>query len=363
MNGAALSFTGLEGSFVLEKPQVLWAFALLAACILFRFILDRGYRGRRGLGFFALFASPPIEVAGIEEAGGDSPGPEGGTPDGGSRAKTLRRRFRLSQIFFWLSLGCLIAALSGPRWGLRIVPEYRRGLDVVLALDLSRSMEARDTDVSRLERAAEIGRETVENIGGVRFGAAVSRGRGVLALPLTGDSEAALNFLAAAGASALTGSGTDLEALVDAAATAFSDSFPSRRVIVLLSDGEALSGALNEAVDRAILREITLAAVGIGSDEGAPVPLETGIPVISRRRPELLEKAAVKSGGIYIDGNSAGASRLLRSYLESLAFESGAGGGRTEKKPRWNLFVLAALLFFGASKCCLLARRDRHGEI
>jgi Ca-activated chloride channel family protein len=359
MKGAALSFTGLDGSFALEKPRALWAFAFLAAFILFRFILDRRYRGRRGLGLFALFAPPGLGAAGDLPA----PGPEGGNPAGRGRAKVLRRRYRLSRLFFWLSLGCLIAALSGPRWGLRIVPEYRRGLDVVLALDLSRSMEALDTGLSRLERAAEIGRETVENMGGVRFGAAVSRGRGVLAVPLTSDSEAALSFLAAAGASALTGSGTDLEALVDAAATAFSDSFPSRRVIVLLSDGEALSGVLNEAVDRAILREITLAAVGIGSDEGAAVPPETGVPVISRRRPEVLENAAIKSGGIYIDGNSPEAPRLLRSYLESLAFESGAGGGRTEKKARWNLFVIAALLFFGASKYCLLTRRDRHGEI
>jgi Ca-activated chloride channel family protein len=352
MNGAAVSLAGLDGSFVLEKPRALWAFAFLAAFILFHFILDRRYRGRRGLGFFSLFAPP-----GIGAAGEDFP-----LPEGGGRAKTLRGRYRLSHLFFWLSLGCLIAALSGPRWGLRIVPEYRRGLDVALALDLSRSMEARDFGISRLERAAEIGRETVENMDGVRFGIAVSRGRGTLAVPLTGDREAALSFLAAAGASALTGQGTDLEALVDAALSAFSDSFPSRRVIVLLSDGEALSGVLNEAVDRAVLREITLAAVGIGSGEGAPVPPETGIPVISRRRAEVLENAALKSGGIYIDGNSAEAARILRSYLESLAFESEAGGGRSEKKPRWNLFVIAALFFFGASKYCLLTRRDRHGE-
>jgi Ca-activated chloride channel family protein len=363
MNGAPLSLAGPEGSFALERPRALWALALLAVLILFRLILDRRYRG---LGFFALFAPP-----GIEPAGGDSPvsGAEGGRAGGGSRAKILRRRYYLSHIFFWLSLACLVAALSGPRWGLRIVPEYRRGLDVALALDISRSMELEDTglsrdmelgdiSLSRLERAAEIGRELVENMGGVRFGVAVSRGRGVLAVPLTGDTEAALSFLAAAGASALTGSGTDLETLVDAAADAFTDFFPSRRVIVLFSDGEALSGSLNEAVDRAMLREITLAAVGIGSDGGAPLPFE---PVISRRRPETLRNAAIKSGGIYIDGNSAEAPRLLRSYLESLAFESGTGGGRTEKKTRWNIFVMAALFLFGASKYCLLTRRDRRG--
>ena len=359
MNGA------VDGSFALEEPRALWLFALLALFILLRLVLDRRYRG---LGFFALFVSP-----GIGAAGEGSPGPAGGglrgaggkqgKTGGGSRAVTLRRRYRLSCTFFRLSAGCLIIAISGPRWGTRVVPEYRRGLDVALALDLSRSMEVRDTGPSRLERAAEIGRETVENMGGVRFAAAVSRGRGVLAVPLTSDSGAALSFLGGLGVSALTGSGTDLEALVDAAASAFSGALPSRRVIVLLSDGEALSGSLHEAVDRATLREIGLVAVGIGSDEGGPVPGENGDSVISRRRPEVLRNAAIKGGGIYIDGNTAEASRLLRSYLESLAFESGMTGGRTEKKARWNLFVMAALLFFGASKYCLLTRRDRRGEI
>jgi Ca-activated chloride channel family protein len=367
MNGAAVSFAGIDGSFILEKPQALWAFALLALLILFRLILDRRYRS---LEFFILFVAPGLEAAG---EGSPAPGPEGGglkdgagkrgKPGSESRAKTLRRRYRLSGTFFWLAMGCLIIAISGPRWGLSVVREYRRGLDVTLALDVSRSMEARDTGVSRLERAAEIGRETVENMGGVRFAAAVSRGRGVLAVPLTNDSGAALSFLAGAGASALTGSGTNLEALIDAAASAFSDSFPSRRAIVLLSDGEALTGSLYEAVNRATLREISLVAVGIGSDEGGPVPAETGVPVISRRRPEVLRDAATKSGGIYIDGNTAEAPQVLQSYLESLAFESGMTGGRTEKKARWNIFVIAALLFFGASKYGLLVRRDRHGEI
>jgi Ca-activated chloride channel family protein len=227
---------------------------------------------------------------------------------------------------------------------------------------LSRSLDAQDPILSRLERAAEIGRETVEYRGGIRFGAAVSRGRGVLAVPLTDDSEAVLSFLAGLGVPALTGSGTNLEALIDAAAAAFSDSFPSRRVIVLLSDGEALSGSLNEAADRAALRDISLAAVGIGSDQGSPVSAGTGDPVISRRRPEALRSAALKSGGIYIDGNGAEAPRILRAYLESLASESGEGGGRSEKRARWNLFVMAALFFFWVSKRCLLVRRDRRGE-
>ncbi|MDR0450500.1 MAG: VWA domain-containing protein [Treponema sp.] len=354
MNGAAVSFTGPDASFALENPRALWAFAVLAAFALIFLVLDRRYRGRRGLGFFALFAAPGLKPAG--QAAGEGaflPGPEEG-------AKALRGRYRLSSALFLLSLGCLVIAVSGPRWGLRLVPEYRRGLDVILALDVSRSMEAGDPGLSRLERAAEISRETVENMGGVRFGAALSRGRGVLALPLTGDSEAVLSFLAGLGSPALTGRGTNLESLVDAAAAAFSDSFPSRRVIVLLSDGEALSGSLNEAADRALLREISLAAVGIGSDEGDQLPDETDVPVVSRRRPQALRNAAVKSGGLYIDGNEAEAPRILRSYLESLASESGAEGGRTEKKPRWNLFVTAALFLFGASKCCLLTRRDRR---
>jgi Ca-activated chloride channel family protein len=281
---------------------------------------------------------------------------------GGSPA----RRYVYSGVFFGLFLACLLIALAGPQWGSRIVTEYRRGLDVVFALDLSRSMESRDVPagagtVSRLEQGLHIAHASVAGAGGVRFAAALGKGRGLLAVPLTGDTGTILRFFEGLSGSSLTGRGTNLEALVDAAASAFAVPFPSRRLIVLVSDGEALSGSLRGALERVRGEGISVTALGVGSDEGAPVPAasdEAG-EILSFRQAGVLRYAAERTGGIYIDGNGADAAALLAEHFRSLAPESGSPGPRREPKPRWDLFVIAAMLAFGASKLCMMKRRGR----
>jgi Ca-activated chloride channel family protein len=321
-------------SLTLDNPKVLFGLAALLIFIVLRVIRDRKYRG-----VIALFVG------------------EGG----------LWFRYRCSRCFFWLFLACLIVALSGPRWGSQTVTEYRRGLDAVLALDVSRSMEVRDVPVfpfSRLDRGLEISRLLAENSAGVRLGAAISRGRGILAIPLTDDTGAITSFLGGLGGFALSGRGTNLEALVDAAVSAFLDAFPTRRVIILISDGESLSGVLSDAIDRAVAADITFAVIGIGSEEGGLVPdtEPPEEPVISYRRTQILRNAAELGRGIYIDGNREDAAVVLGEYLQSLASESGTGGNRREGKPRWDFFVILALVSLGASKRCLLESRRRQAK-
>ncbi|MDR1862388.1 MAG: VWA domain-containing protein, partial [Treponema sp.] len=189
----------------------------------------------------------------------------------------------------------------------------------------------------------------------------------VLAVPLTYDSESVLNFLDSLGDFSVTGTGTNLESLVDAAAAAFRDDSPSRREIILFSDGEALSGSLEGAANRARSRGVTLSAVGLGSDEGGQVPagpgapdgflLSEGVPVISARRSDLLKRAAEKSGGFYADGNRDEAAQRAADYIRSLSAESALIGHRRESRPRWRLFVLLALASFGLSRLLSFSRR------
>jgi Ca-activated chloride channel family protein len=270
-----------------------------------------------------------------------------------------RLRLLWSKIFFRIFLACFITALAGPRWGLnRTAGEYRRGLDTVIAVDVSLSMEIEDAQspergvkMSRLERGLALARDAAAAVSGGRFAAAVSRGRGLVAVPLTWDNSAVFTFLEALDSSSLTGRGTNLESLIDAAAGAFHASFPSRKAILLVSDGESLSGSVKAAVDRCAAENISIAALGVGSDEGAPVPGQES--TISRRDAALLRMIADRSGGIYVDGSRADASDALASYLRSLAPESERPGNRRERKERWFLFIMAALLAFCASKLSL----------
>jgi Ca-activated chloride channel family protein len=316
---------GMNGNFGFDYPWVLCAFILFIPIVLF----DR----------FSRFGRRKRRLPGI-----------------------LRRRIILSIVFFRIFIACLIVALASPRWGIsREAGIYRRGLDAVIAIDVSRSMEIRDVpsfdpdgEMSRLERGLAIAREAAAALPGARFAAAVSRSRGMVTVPLTWDNEAVLSFLESLDGSSLTGRGTNLEALTDAAASAFQNSFPSRRVIVLVSDGEALSGSLKAAADRCAENEIMISALAMGSDAGGPVAGEEG--VISRRDFAFMRMIAERTGGVCIDGSREDAAAQLVSHLGSLAAENETGSGRRETKARWPLFVIAAIIAYGVSKFSRFAR-------
>jgi Ca-activated chloride channel family protein len=265
----------------------------------------------------------------------------------------LRRKIRASVIFFRIFTACIIIALAGPRWGTAAESgERRRGLDAVFAIDVSRSMDLRDaaadTGLSRLELGLSIAREAVLAFSGPRYAAAIGKSRGIVTVPLTWDNEAVLNFLESVDSSSLTGGGTNLESLVAAASGALQGSFSARQVIILISDGEALSGSFKDAVDRCAKDGIIIIALAMGSDEGRTVPEEN---VTSRRETAVMRMAAERTGGFYIDGSAEDSSRILADHLFSLAPETTGGhSSRSVPKDRRFMFIIIAIMAYGISK-------------
>jgi len=275
----------------------------------------------------------------------------------------LRKKMILSDLFFYLFLLLSAIGLLGPKWGMGYAPsEYRRGLDAVFAIDVSRSMDlrgeiagqSRAVSPSRLERGLTIAKESVTSVSGARFAAAIGRGRGYLSVPLTYDSEAALVFLDSIDASSMTGRSTNLESLIEAAADAFQSTSPARKVIILISDGETHSGVVRNAVNRCVRENIVLISVAAGSDEGQFILERPDDPesilVISRRDSFLMRGAAERTGGIYIDANRDDAPFLLSSHLLSLSQETGSTSRSKEPKQRRSLFVILSLIAYGISK-------------
>jgi Ca-activated chloride channel family protein len=283
--------------------------------------------------------------------------------------KNLRLKRSASRFFFMLFLCCALFALAGPRWGIgQSESEYRRMADIVIALDISRSMEVIDgqaedssaAGISRIERGLSIVKEAVKVLPGTRYAIAISRNRGIITIPLTWDNEAVLAFLDAAGAGySITGRGTNLESLLDTATEAFQAS-SFAKVILLVSDGEALSGSLSAAIGRCSRNSIAVTAIAVGSDEGGMVP---GDGILSLRDSRVMQMAARQTGGVYIDGNREDAARALVAYLrsfgppsievepsmENAGFETGS-----KAKAQWFIFLVLAIIAFGTSKLCLL---------
>jgi len=270
----------------------------------------------------------------------------------------LQKKLVFSVFFFRLFAALSIIALSGPRWGTGYaVSEYRRGLDTVFAIDVSRSMDIRDAQTgsaiqSRLERGLFIAKESAVSVPGARFAAVLGRSRGYLSIPLTYDNETLFNFLESVEISSVTGRSTNLESLVETAITAFQNASPAKKVIVLISDGESHSGVLRNAVNRCAEEGIIITTIAVGSDEGMSVPdlvNERG-GVISRRNVPVMRMAAERTAGIYIDASREDSAGLLSSHLLSLVQETKAVNGRTESKQRHTLFIILAIISYALSK-------------
>ena len=272
----------------------------------------------------------------------------------------LKRKLTISKIFFRIFLLCAIIALCGPRWGTADDRgEYRRQLDAVIAIDLSRSMETADMPDSRtrLEHGVEIIKETVSLMPENRYAVALGRSRGIIAVPLTYDNNAVLDLLDTLSGLSITGRGTNLETLLDAASLGFQDSQNTSKVIILVSDGESLSGSVLAAAKRCWENNITVIAVLTGSEEGGLVPESEEI--YSKADHENMNNIAARTGGLFIDGNNEDSSRILISYLRSFSSETRFTGNKINLKSHWYIFVLFAIISFVVSKAILLKPRMR----
>ncbi|GHU47985.1 aerotolerance regulator BatB [Spirochaetia bacterium] len=276
------------------------------------------------------------------------------------RARPSAALFLLSALFFVFSFNSLIIALSQPSWGYSLQPRYQRGADIVLALDLSRSMELEDAQnasatypVSRIEAGLLLIRDLLKapEVNNCRLAIALGKGRGLLAVPLTDDFEAIGNLVNGLKPTALSGTGTNLEALLDTALSAFDLSFPSQKSIILFSDGENLSGSLSAAAEKARSLGIPISCVGLGSMEGMTL-VSNDMPILSRLHQDSLEYLAELTEGIYTAGPAA-LPALLASPLFPHSGRLDMQNTQVMQKiptPRAHIFIVAGILFFILSK-------------
>lgn len=207
---------------------------------------------------------------------------------------------------FLAGLTCIAIALLGPRWGLQVVPMQKKQLDVIICLDVSRSMLANDAGMSRLDRAKDDIKRLIDNNAGGNLGLVTFAGDAKLACPLTDDLEFYRMVLDDVGIQSAPIGGTDLGKAIKAARNAFGPPLPRERAIILMTDGED-HGAT--AIDQAKLAHDdgeSVYCIGIGDDKrGALVPTssEPGHSYVMYHKQQVWSKldpqhlAAVASAG------------------------------------------------------------------
>jgi Ca-activated chloride channel family protein len=258
-----------------------------------------------------------------------------------------------SSLFFLLAVAFSILALAGFSWGQRSVEEDRSGLDVVVAVDVSRSMRATDGDeTSRIIEARETIRGLVQELPTARFGIVVFAGRALRAVPVTEDRVSVDSFIASLGTEVLSAQGTDLEAGLETAFAAFPEGANRNRVIVVLSDGEQHRGNPLRPAEVAGSAGVPVFTATFGSREGSTIPLadgsrltdERGNVVLTRANPEAMADIArvAESSSFRADGGDVFAPLLreIRGFEQRRERE----GFRLVPVPRYRLFLTAAVI-------------------
>lgn len=259
-----------------------------------------------------------------------------------------------------LAAAALGLSAAGPRWGLESVEEQTSSADLVLALDVSRSMLARDIPPNRLERTRVLARRVLRELPGDRIGMVAFAGRAYVLSPMTVDHGALQLYLDALDPEIVSQGGSSLAAaLRQAADLARGPQDAGRGVVLLVSDGEALedSEEVREAAARAARVGITIHTVGVGTAEGAPIP-EAGADdraasykrgpdgeiVITALNEDLLRDVAATTGGRYVRLGEAGATDAVLAALRGLERTEGDAQRRVRQKERYAWFVLLALV-------------------
>ena len=242
-----------------------------------------------------------------------------------SRGPSRRRRMVRDALTLAAVL-LILLTLARPQFGERPSAMGRTGRDLLVVLDLSRSMNAADVEQSRLAVAKQLVRDLLRASPGQRVGLVVFGGSAFLQLPLTGNYAAFQRFLDAASTDDLGDPATDLSNALTAANTAFEhDGERGYQTVLLVSDGESGTGDIGPVLNRLRQARIPVLAVGVGTTQGAPLPADSseapekwhrdniGRIVLSRLEEGDLRRAARETGGSYYQWSPAIAHDLSES--------------------------------------------------
>ncbi|MBK1834379.1 VWA domain-containing protein [Roseibacillus ishigakijimensis] len=266
----------------------------------------------------------------------------------------------------WLSLACgllgflfLILALAQPNAGEREVTSQVRGRNIIIALDVSRSMLVRDVAPDRLQATKTAVYEFLDRFPEERIGLLAFAGTAALQAPLTVDHNALRETLDQLDENNVPSGGSNLADAINLATQTFKETGQRTHGLIVFSDGELHEGELADAAFDAREAGVFVVTIGMGTREGDFVPDgeesdgrfrdREGRPVLSRLTPEPLQELAADTGGLYLEGIQNNFTESIDTVISRLdAFED---EGRVQRKPvpRFQWFLITAMLFFTAS--------------
>ncbi len=265
----------------------------------------------------------------------------------------------LKLMFFLLGITFLTLGLVNPKIGTKLETVKREGVDIVFAVDVSKSMLAEDIAPNRLEKAKRLVSEIINQLASDRIGIIAYAGQAFPQLPITTDYGAAKMFLQNMNTDMLTSQGTAINEAIDLATTYYDDEEQTNRVLFIISDGEDHSeGTTLNAVEDAVEAGIQIFTIGVGKNKGAPIPIKRngvveslkkdrqGEVVITKLNEVVLQDIASEGNGEYINGtNTDDAVEQIKEILIKMDKTEFEAKQFAEYKDQFQWFLGAGLLF------------------
>jgi Ca-activated chloride channel homolog len=272
----------------------------------------------------------------------------------------------MKRLLMLAALACMVTALAQPHVRGKETQVERRGIDVLIALDVSNSMLAKDIPPNRLEKAKLELAGLVDTLKGNRLGVIAFAGEAVIQCPLTLDRGAVKMFLSSADPNLLTFQGTDLGKALGASLQAFQDKGKDSKALIMLTDGEDHGKETMQWVKKAKEAGVRVFTIGIGTPDGATLADERGgikkdrggNVVLSKLGEARLKEIAKETGGVYFRSTKGDLeSGRLKKEIDRIATKGLATGTSVEYEENYQFFLVLAFALLALEMCLSEGRR------
>ena len=281
-----------------------------------------------------------------------------------------------------LAFACIAFALVNPKIGTKLETVRSEGVDIVFALDVSKSMLAEDVAPNRLDKAKQLVTQIINNLVSDRVGIIAYAGKAYPQLPITTDYAAAKMFLQNMNTDMLSSQGTAINEAIKLATTYFDDEEQTNRILIIISDGEDHSNVAIDAAEEAAAEGIRIFTIGVGDIKGGPIPLKNqngivlsykkdseGETVITRLDEETLKNIAKNANGAYINGkNTSDVVAEIKDVLDKMDKKEFEAKQFADFKDQFQWFLAAGIfllfldVFFLERKTAWLKRLNLFNE-
>ena len=264
----------------------------------------------------------------------------------------------LKFVVLCLAISFLIIGLVNPKIGTKLETIKREGVDIVFAIDVSKSMLAEDVAPNRLEKSKQLVTQIINNVASDRVGIIAYAGKAFPQLPITTDYASAKMFLQSMNTDMLSSQGTAIDEAIQLSRNYYDDDEQTNRVLIIISDGEDHNDLSVEVAETASEEGIKIYTIGVGSEKGGPIPLKrNGVvmsykkdqnneTVITRLNQETLRTIANKANGDYINGNqTADVVKQIRDALNAMDKKEFEAKEFAEYKDQFQWFLGIGLFF------------------